>query len=1114
MPKNKAKCYIETSPYQDHCYAFHILKEAQDLSRQEPYHRDDVLSEEFGFIVTTAPLTSLPPTHTIWDEFSRKLPAWVNKGTQQQEIAKIDMLSASELNLPREYLCRAITIISHLAHGYYLGDFLNGQKPVTDLPDALEKPWRTLSRRMNRPRIGMTGFESILYNWRLRDSAIPQPRYLENMDLLVQFFGNQEERMFNLSFLEVSLAGSPLLASCIEAQDAVVNKDNERLLEVLKRLIIETAQLTQAILKMDPVAHSENYFDPIIWAKTAPEISKPLRPSEAGLSGGSSPVIQLLDVFLDRSSYKTEMGHQEIERRYWMPRNHQHILDALGAISVKDYISGTSDAALHDAYNQLHETLNGKKGFLNIHRRKIYTYMELGFKAGRNATNAGSQRDSNDEPWLIVDEDLDEGRKERYQYRFNTNQYCTIKKIEPIGEISINVELKLDTGAVYFPGDRCDLYFENTDELIEKTLSAMDADHTSLVRLSREWQEYLAKTQPEFARDIILLRNFLRFAKIRPLDRDIATIFYHLTQDDIIREILDEHLEDQFELWDFLELIKPNYDTKQLWEISPWQKENISRILPPNQPRVYSIASASQRNQHYYSDRISLIITKFSYNTTFKNKTTHRVGTATKFLTQPDAIGKRLKIEFESPSFFNFMKGIQHPTFLFAGGSSISSFISLFEYIDQIERSCPPKLFYSCRDYDNFLHKEYLLELASKKKLELFIVFSRMNENELKTHQRQLLQRVNATVKFNSHVDDLILDENVANLLYKHLCLPIEDRESAFLYISCKTFFFKTVLDSIEKIIDKKHSNERDYAKKLIEKLYAEKRIQSEVFTEYIDAKTNKNAEVVYIPISSVIEHNCQENGYWIIINDIVYDITDFISQHPGGNKILIANCGMDGTRSYQNVEHHLWPEIESLLNAYQIGIIKPVQLSKHNETCVVGDKLTPVSEQFLYDFMIDITYKVVEMENTLNNSYTIPLDKPEMNCAIAYDVHKLISNEFLPKFANDYLIKLWNISASLYNQKMVIADIQKRVTHLTHQIHVAPESFHIMKKSKPAITLMEQIITTDQLFFKTLKAQLKVNLIVLEQDKERTLIFEHIESIQNHFRQYIKQMRKIYQSS
>jgi predicted heme/steroid binding protein len=37
----------------------------------------------------------------------------------------------------------------------------------------------------------------------------------------------------------------------------------------------------------------------------------------------------------------------------------------------------------------------------------------------------------------------------------------------------------------------------------------------------------------------------------------------------------------------------------------------------------------------------------------------------------------------------------------------------------------------------------------------------------------------------------------------------------------------------------------------------------------------------------------------WVAIEGSVYDVTDFIAEHPGGPKILKKNCGKDSTELF-----------------------------------------------------------------------------------------------------------------------------------------------------------------------------------------------------------------------
>lgn len=53
------------------------------------------------------------------------------------------------------------------------------------------------------------------------------------------------------------------------------------------------------------------------------------------------------------------------------------------------------------------------------------------------------------------------------------------------------------------------------------------------------------------------------------------------------------------------------------------------------------------------------------------------------------------------------------------------------------------------------------------------------------------------------------------------------------------------------------------------------------------------------IMISEIAQH-ATEDDCWMAVEGNVYDVTDFISQHPGGDEIL-AGCGTDATELFNN---------------------------------------------------------------------------------------------------------------------------------------------------------------------------------------------------------------------
>ena len=69
--------------------------------------------------------------------------------------------------------------------------------------------------------------------------------------------------------------------------------------------------------------------------------------------------------------------------------------------------------------------------------------------------------------------------------------------------------------------------------------------------------------------------------------------------------------------------------------------------------------------------------------------------------------------------------------------------------------------------------------------------------------------------------------------------------------------------------------------------------------------------------LSEVKLHN-KITSCWIIINDRVYDITEYIDEHPGGQHILLQYAGKDATEAFEQVGHSSKAYHE--LNKYVIG--------------------------------------------------------------------------------------------------------------------------------------------------------------------------------------------------
>lgn len=59
----------------------------------------------------------------------------------------------------------------------------------------------------------------------------------------------------------------------------------------------------------------------------------------------------------------------------------------------------------------------------------------------------------------------------------------------------------------------------------------------------------------------------------------------------------------------------------------------------------------------------------------------------------------------------------------------------------------------------------------------------------------------------------------------------------------------------------------------------------------------------------------------WTAIDGVVYDVTKFVSSHPGGEGSIISLCGKDGTDGF-NGQHGSDDQAKSKLKSFEIGVL------------------------------------------------------------------------------------------------------------------------------------------------------------------------------------------------
>jgi len=77
-----------------------------------------------------------------------------------------------------------------------------------------------------------------------------------------------------------------------------------------------------------------------------------------------------------------------------------------------------------------------------------------------------------------------------------------------------------------------------------------------------------------------------------------------------------------------------------------------------------------------------------------------------------------------------------------------------------------------------------------------------------------------------------------------------------------------------------------------------------------------------------VRKHNTVENGLWVAIDGKVYDITKFLSHHPGGQELLKISAGRDCTYLFDSY-HNFTQKPALILPKYQIGVLSTCELNQ-----------------------------------------------------------------------------------------------------------------------------------------------------------------------------------------
>ena len=1021
-----------------------VLESAAETNRRLGHENFGFLSESHGVMPISPPRLRMSAAHREWDELAAQLPMLFRTMEVRRALEEMSVLEASPESLPDEELLRASELLSMFAHSYFRVD----QDTPEVLPASIQRPWRQVSERLDRPAPHLSYIDLVMHNWRLVDPNRPDPMCIENLELLVPIYDNQAERVLYLVQVEVLSQSSGVVAACVRAQEAAARDDPAG----LKRELIQIADTLQRVaresfakLRADPYAPT--YVDNIVFAKTVAPFGVPITAGVAGPSGASAPLFHVLDQFFGRRHFDTLLGGEMKHQRDWYPAHWRDFLEALGAVSVLEYVGKRGDQELQGLYTEAVHAYMGDQGFLKRHRLKIHGFLDIAYKVGRDVTIGGFAGTFSDRTWEQVDDELAAATHERRLDAPTPLRLARIAKVEDatvgdggsVKHVVLDVEGK---GVRYQPGDRVSVLPENRRELVDRTVAALRARPDQPIQLTRVWRDAIEVRAELAGATELPLRTVLSLGRIRPLDREIATALLSVSGDATLREIVRLRAEDQWELWDVLELLaRSGFDPRALWRALPGERHHICSIVPPERPRMYSISSATTGDEGGARE-LHLTVGGLHYRSADAPPVSlpvDRRGTASTFLGDPALWETDASLAFTiiRPTRFSLPANGDEPVVMFAGGTGIAPFRGFLQERGRRGDMGETWLFFATRTEADVYYRRELEEAIGAGHLRLSVALSRqpaacrVSSNGTGSH---LVFEPGEPQRIESQI---LADDNARELW--ELLRPVDQggRGGRF-YVCGRSGFARSIIDALKEVARRVGGIDPSEVDAFLGRLAAEQRLMLDVFTTYTGPQPVNPTQ---LDASDVVLHNDDDTGRWLIIEGRVYDVTGFVHLHPGGDKIVCAYGGVDATRPYRAVSHHVDLEIDALLGLYEVGVVRRLDFGTDWGVAIGQEGLQYVSLSELYRTWIRLLYSVVEMQNAIELDFGFrerpltrddaPSEMTALRLRLLLEAHGRFRSNYLAFSVGDPLHELWAIASALCSTSEPVHAIRRAVSEV-----------------------------------------------------------------------------------
>lgn len=924
--------------------ALALLLHAEQRARQVGHENLGFLSLKRGFLPSSDPKQSLPSEYRAWDQVAAELPSLYASLQVRRRIDQLPLLDASKRSLDDGDVLRATGLLAILAHAYWYCQPTN----VSCLPEAVSVPWAQLRARLGRRQEAITYIDLIVYNWKRKDPT--GPLAVENLSLLFPTIGNQEEQVFYLTQLEILARCTDVLRTLLKAQSAVLEDSVQNLESSLLTLSHQLEDIIRTSLpKISPHQASPTHVDAVTWAKTVAPFAVPLHQGDLGPSGTSSPIFNALDIFLGRKQYASFLGKEIQQLRTVYPPMWRAFMLALSRVNVADYVAASKSSSLREAYRMASDAYAGDAGFLGRHRMKVYGFLELAFKVGRAVTIGGFGGAFKDRTWDQVDSELTRSRVERPSAPIEPLPRATVSRVPGSwGSDSTLHRLRFTVEGAkrvqFRAGDHVRILPTQSAELVSRTLTALGATGNEAVALSAEWA--VALTERGLSEKPATLATLLPVSVLTRLTAPAARALLGLQNNSWLRLTAESGRLGDLCLWQVISTLRADgYPCAKILE-SP---DVLGVLLSPEAPRTYSIASPSPVGG-LGSNWFDLAVRLQSHNDV--------EGVGSSFLCKAPERGSLVPFAIQRAASFGVASEADVPLIAFAAGSGIAPVLGILA-----ERLRGPSsknwLVLSLPRTEDFQFSSDWHEAVCNGNLRLDVVFTRHGFRL--THSRT--DGFSFAPGTHRHVQDLLREPH----LTRELARWVEgdgNTAPANVYICGAGTFATTSLRCLEDVMSPPsagspiHTNAPGRA--AIVELVGQRRLTIEAHSDAV----SPSDERLFTP-ADVAVHNCKAEGYWMTIDDVVYDLTAFRQLHPGGTRIIDAYAGMDASHGFKRA-HQSRGDIVAQLATYRKGRLYAPVFEPRLTTVDSPKGPMQVDHAGLYRAYVSALNLCVEMENAL----------------------------------------------------------------------------------------------------------------------------------------------------